>query len=729
MCTVDGDGVVLIILRIETSGLILNSKALLEGDTLNVTLFIAKDFLRTPSALDQNAIFLSFSDFVIRCRHDVTGLEADLGYMACTNTNCISGAVDCHVTTTDNYYVALDIILFVCIHFTKEVNCGYNTFAFFAGNTDLTTALATDCDIECLVALSTKLIEGDVLTNFNAGLELNAHFLHDIDFSLNNILLQLEGRNTVNKHTTTTLVLLEYGRGVTLFSEVVSTGETCRTTTDDSYLICREVTVNSGNNLLRDVTGLCVQIMHSDELLHFVDCDCFVDGTTGTSIFTTTVTDMSANCRKRIVLLNQSKCLGISAFCCHLQVTLNCNVCRTCSLTRSSTGTISLDTVVVSVIPIPVSLRPLMSSIGRKFMLRILNLSTILLAELLAKLNSTCRAELYATSASNTLVLIHFCHICRTGKVRGVEEEGGTKCVTYVNVTVTDSEDLVLTIDIGDLMNETILFCSLEDIKSLFSGDIFTTLVGLNDIISHVAYCDTPTIFNITATFIIGLTGTTAGARALCIFSIILIQPVRYLLNTDRLVVHLNCMLNGDNVHTDTSSSGRNDLGNLLQRKTSHMLEEVTQFRMLIDQILVHVRKLTGSGNEHRKNILLLMSIVLIVPLKKTGPGHMIQHLLKLALFYTGDLLNLSESLRLTNLLKYLKNKFSFFIGAETSYCPILRIILGDLLLTKLNRNSVRDEFSELNDRFSHGFGYISVIRTKRIMRISLNCHLYAFLS
>ena len=47
-----------------------------------------------------------------------------------------------------------------------------------AGAADLGALGCADCKVECLEALRTQLIEGDVLADLNAGLELYAYVLY-----------------------------------------------------------------------------------------------------------------------------------------------------------------------------------------------------------------------------------------------------------------------------------------------------------------------------------------------------------------------------------------------------------------------------------------------------------------------------------------------------------------------------------------------------------------------
>ena len=90
------------------------------------------------------------------------------------------------------------------------------------------------------------------------------------------------------------------------------------------------------------------------------------------------------------------------SLCCHLQVTLNCNMGRACSLTRGRTGVIAVDAVVVPVVFIPHVGTPLHLT-GQR-MLGILHLLAILGAQLLTQLHSTGGTDLHALATGNTVI-------------------------------------------------------------------------------------------------------------------------------------------------------------------------------------------------------------------------------------------------------------------------------------------------------------------------------------
>ena len=164
-------------------------------------------------------------------------------------------------------------------------------------------------------------------------------------------------------------------------------------------------------------------------------------------------------------------------------------------------------------------------------------------------------------------------------------------------------------------MNETIVLCLTENLQSLLFGDVMSTLVSLYYIVSHITNSYTPSFRIICAAFLIGSTRTAARTWACCIFSFILVQPVRNVLYRYRVVLHLDSLLYRNDMHTDTGSAFRNHMSKSLQWKATHTFKETSHLRMFLQQLHIHIGKLCTSRNIHRKNPLFCVLWILVVPL------------------------------------------------------------------------------------------------------------------
>ncbi len=116
-------------------------------------------------------------------------------------------------------------------------------------------------------------------------------------------------------------------------------------------------------------------------------------------------------------------------------------------------------TVVISVVKVIILFSPLY--LIWKNLLGVLNFCAVFLTKLLPESRSTCRAILDTASACHTLILVDMCNICRARHIRSIEELRCTECITDIHVTVTDTENLVLAVDIRNLMDKTVVLSFL----------------------------------------------------------------------------------------------------------------------------------------------------------------------------------------------------------------------------------------------------------------------------
>ena len=83
----------------------------------------------------------------------------------------------------------------------------------------------------------TQLLYRDVLAHLHASSDIHADFAHDVDFGLDDGLVELVRRNAILQHTTRNFVLLEHRGLITHGGEVVGAAQTRRTTADDGNLL------------------------------------------------------------------------------------------------------------------------------------------------------------------------------------------------------------------------------------------------------------------------------------------------------------------------------------------------------------------------------------------------------------------------------------------------------------------------------------------------------------
>ena len=177
-------------------------------------------------------------------------------------------------------------------------------------------------------------------------------------------------------------------------------------------------------------------------------------------------------------------------------------------------------------------------------------------------------------------------------------------------------------------------------------------------------------------------------------------------------------------MHPDAGASGRHHRGHLLQRKPRHVLKEHSQFRMLVDQVQIHIREFTRTRNKHGQHPLLLMLLIFPVVLHQPGVGDPVKNAGKLFIRQPGRSLQLGKCLRLADLFEVINHKLSdlLIVITQDADGPVFRVILCHLFQPKLDRDPICDQLSKGGDRFLHRAADVCTFRPQRIFRI-FSCH------
>lgn len=139
------------------------------------------------------------------------------------------------------------------------------------------------------------------------------------------------------------------------------------------------------------------------------------------------------------------------------------------------------------------------------------------------------------------------------GHIRRVEQLAGAQ-----RVAGADAEDLVLAVNIRDLVHKAVFLGALQDLHDLFAR-CRARFVGLDGVGRHVAdgNAHAHIVFQMAASLITHSAGTAAGAGAERILAVVLIQPVRQMLQIDRLLLRRDRLFDRDGTlaeltfHTD----------------------------------------------------------------------------------------------------------------------------------------------------------------------------------
>ena len=230
-------------------------------------------------------------------------------------------------------------------------------------------------------------------------------------------------------------------------------------------------------------------------------------------------------------------------------------------------------------------------------------------------------------------------------------------------------------------MDEAVVLRLFEYLHGLVVGDVLATL-GLHHIVGHIAHGDAPVFHVVAAALAQLLPAGAAGAHALGVLPLVLVEPVGDLLQTDGLLLRLDSLLHGDDVHADARASGRHHGGDLLQRQHGHALKERGHLRVLVDLAFPHVQELGAAGDEQGQDVALLVVGVLAVQilpvvLDQAQPRHVVQQLLQRLTLHFRQRHQLLNGLGLAD--AHLQRHVHHLVGDDAVQSPVLRVIHGGL--------------------------------------------------
>ena len=146
-------------------------------------------------------------------------------------------------------------------------------------------------------------------------------------------------------------------------------------------------------------------------------------------------------------------------------------------------------------------------------------------AELLTEFYGACRADFNALAAGYALFFFNVGTVSGCGKVRRIEVLAGAQCKADTQVAVAETENFVLAVDVGDLVDIAVFFSTLADVQSLFLGNR-AALAGFNQVLGKVAETDAAVVLDLAGAFAEETAGIAAGAVTDRKLSFIFVQPV-----------------------------------------------------------------------------------------------------------------------------------------------------------------------------------------------------------
>ena len=649
---------------------------------------LAEDLGRSAQEAELHALFHGFRDFLRVSRH--FGLTAAVDDVGVLRAETDSRAADVHgdVAAADDGALLADARLLAEVDLAQEVHAAVHAGELFARDADGRALLRTDGQIEALVALLTQLIDGDVLADLDAALEVDAHLFEHLDLGVDHVLLETEARDAEGQHAAGHLVFIEHGDVfVAHVRQIVGARQAGRAGADDGDLLRVRIGDAAVGDDLRDVALVGLELLLGDKLFDLVDGDGAVDVAAGAGVLAAPVADAAANGRERVILLDELERVQIAALRSQIDVALNGDMRRAGGLAGCGAGLVALLLVVVLIVRAPHMLAPVV--VVRQRLLRI-DHGSGLGAQLLAELGGAGRADLGALAAGDALFGIDMGTVSGGGHVGRVEQLARSQREAGAERAVADGEDLILAVDVRDLVDIAVVLGALEDLHRLFIGDL-AALAGLETVVTKLTDGDAHLILQLTAALPLKAHGIAAGAIADAEVVLILLQPVGDVLDIDRLVRGRDGLLDRDDVHADAGASGRHHAGDLRQRQKRHALEKLRDLRMLLHLLQVHVHQLCRAGHEDRQRPLLVMVGVLPVVLEQADHGHLVKQLLHVDGILAELLADLGRCGRHAHLHR--ERKLRHLVGNDAGQAIILGRSLVELGHAELDVHTVGDLF------------------------------------
>ena len=244
-------------------------------------------------------------------------------------------------------------------------------------------------------------------------------------------------------------------------------------------------------------------------------------------------------------------------------------------------------------------------------------------------------------------------------------------------------------------MHKAVVLGPLQNAQHLVVVHI-VALVGLHQVVRHVAHADAPVLRVIAAALAQLCPAHAAAAGAGGVLAVVLFQPVADVLDVHRLVLGLDGLLHRDDVHADPGASRRHHGRDVLQRQEGHPLKEGGHLRVLVDLVLLHVEEFGAARHEHGQNILFFVPLVLPVVFQQADVAHLIEQLLQLLGAPAGGLHQLGQRHGLADL--HLEGHVRHLVGHKARQAPVFRVAAGHAL--QFGGNAVGDLPAQLQDFF-----------------------------
>ena len=363
-----------------------------------------------------------------------------------------------------------------------------------------------DAEEERLVALCAQRVERRVLADFHAGPELHAHAREHVDFVGIGLAVEPEGRDERRRCAAEHRVLFQHGHGVALLPEEIGAAQSGGAGADDGDLFRMGDAGRVFHRRQNDLTGAAFAL--DERLAHVGNGDGGVDLVAGADLFTLAAAHAAAQFRERRGLPDERRGVVISADGQQLQAALHRDVQRAHGLARR--GAAGHDVRAVRAV-----LGVVARAVERHAGVGVVGVGDVRIgrAALLAELEGVGLAVFNALTAGDALFLVHAGDVVRADGARRAEQLPDAQCEARAAAAVADGGRVLKARRLVDLVHETVVLGTLEDLIRLFlAHEAVITLLGeaervVVEVHAHV-------LFKVAAALAHEAAGPAARARA-----------------------------------------------------------------------------------------------------------------------------------------------------------------------------------------------------------------------
>ena len=346
--------------------------------------------------------------------------------------------------------------------------------------------------------------------------------------------------------------------------------------------------------------------MFGDEFLDGVDGHGLVHRAARAGVLAAAVADAAADGGEGVLPLDEFQGFPVLALGRLFEIALYGDVGGAGGLTRCRAGGVAVDAVFVAVVLVPFLRAPL-GGVGQ-LLLGVFDFA-LRRAEFLTQLDRAGRTVFHAAAAGHAVRLVHFRHIGAARQVGRIEELGRAQGVADFDVAVANGENLAFAVHVRNLMHIAVVFGAAQDFHGLVVGNR-PAASRLAAVVGHVAHGDAPVAVVVRATLVELLAAVAARTDRGADMAFVTFEPIGYMFDIHRLVLHRNGFFHGNDVHTDARAALRNHGRYFFQRQERHPFKEHRQLRMPVHEVGVHVRIFRRARHEERHPILPVFAAV-----------------------------------------------------------------------------------------------------------------------